>query len=424
MGKKKTASLVFNQDNFDHMLSFILLQAATLGTVVLRLPLISSNSSSDLLASFLFWSGVIPISQLATVGRVNRSRIQAIQSPNAEVFRSRKIIEVLGAIGLLVILLSPFFINVSESAITLIGIPVFIASVATSVYFADALGVAQGLGKNPKLNYVLLLGSFASLGLTWIGYAFGLAEQSTQIQLSFLLDVSLLPILSVYAFTFVFVRKSLIRRNRKCFSFRRFILGIRSDVIEFMFSMPPVLFTAFDLIFLTLFSTDLQVLQYGFYSRCAIVASILPAALYLPLSNRLATSETTTPYQDLKPALVLTIANFPFLIAFVVTAPMLTSFLSSGLTENNTQLILAFTLVSILQPLWIVIQSQISNDSLIRAKVARRILLIVVPISLLASGAGALVLGATGSVLATAISYMTAIAVTVQFYSRRFSDQK
>jgi hypothetical protein len=420
MGKSKTQRLLFNKENADQLVSFIILQAMTVGTIALRLPLISANSSIPILASFLFWGGLIPISQLLSLGRVNRARVKSVQKSIDKCHRNSRHFEVVGSIVMLALFAFPYFFEVSDAALNLVGVPIFIACFGITFYCSEALGIVQGLGKNPKVNYVLAVSALFSLGLTWIGYEFGLAKASHSVQVSFLVEVTVFAATAGYLYSFHLVRNELERKTYNKPSKIHFFQKIQSDFSELLFSMPPVLFTAFDLIFLSAFSNNFQILQYGFYSRCAVLASILPAALYLPLTNKLTGQKSTSMYKDLKPAGVLTLANLPFIFAFAFLGPLFANYLSSGITTSSIELVFAFISVAILQPLWIVLQSHLSDKSGVRASIASRILFIVLPLSVFSSWLGAFIFGASGAVAATAVSYLAAILVSLPAYKRKY----
>jgi hypothetical protein len=396
--------------------SHAILQLIVLLTSVLRIPLVGTNFGLDLFVGYLFWGGLLAATQILVSGFVNTSRIAYLSATQAKRYvpiPAPIMMAIVSVTSLLV-----FLVSLSGFGYWLTGAIFMVLTLAVSRRLASFLGIAQAMGLQPKINLLNGVSNAASLGLTFfVALAAKQAGTPTNISFLLLMGIASLSLCSPYLFSWFLVRKTPYLMNSS--EGKNSKETPAHSLFELFATFPPVLISGLDLVFLSILSSQNELLQYAIYSRTSILVSFIPAALYIPVSNILNRGRIARDFRSGTIALFLIMVNVPFVLLFVFFAPTFVTYLSGGFAATNYSLVLSYSLLSFMQISWIVTSGVSSRSSPKRVALGKAIFLYVSPITVLSTSLGAFFLGATGVVLASSLSYLSAIYCSLRANLRK-----
>lgn len=390
-----------------HLLVYGSTQATILLAALLRMPLASEVAPRNALGEWLFWTTVPGLVSAVAAGRVSGTMADAARGGLLVRIPARRSVLFTLVIAL-ILLVGQVWISypsvVGGSLPSLFGATLLWTS-ATRLGFHLGLGgaraqfVASGAGAILSLLFTAVAVDIPAAHST--GYRFVLIQTS----------ISLLPAVAPALVAWVQTWKAPMATSQSQ------QMPFRESIGETLATLPPAFNGALDGLVLLTFGLGSLLATYGIERRLGLITTAIPAALYAPCRIALARQSPELRWRDsTRLAVGLTILQIPLIAIFASLASPFVSFLSSETARADTLLTVSICLVGLTVPAWIAISAGLAADDSARVRLGQLLigpLLVGNFLCLPLTG----VLGVSGPVLGTWLTYVFALTVGIRLLS-------
>lgn len=369
----------------------------------LRIPILLENSPITVAAALFFYFGILAWYPFLIAADVNLSRISTVTTGKPKIllseFGQKKYI-LLAVLFITGIILCNILNSNLMAQLVLIGLPNLLLFYLINKRLAWTLGFAQGSGKQIFLSAQSGLGAFFSLVAIFLLTRISLwQELIPQLQFELLFLVT-----SIGNSVPMIGAKISASRNR--ITPLGEIIQYQKKWSETLSTFPPALITGFDTVALLIFSSEKELINYGIYSRLILIVALVPSALQIEIVNR-TNSILIDESQNWK-SFFLPILNIPAIALVMIFHSKILNFLSNTEIYSNTiVIVLICTYGFILFP-WTVIYSRMLARDRARMWFGKKVMKIIVPLTLISVSLLSLLFGFVGPFLSLNLVYITA----------------
>jgi hypothetical protein len=393
------------------VLSFAIAQGVVLVATLLRLRIISDNSSLGTFALFILFIAILGASPLFFGGQVNKARIQFLENPKVALELSKSRLSMTLVLGLAGVYVVQFFLL---DLPVIGGLALILMTCIVISRLSPYYGAQQGLGNLVQQNYSQAIAAIVSMILVFVFVTSPSWANISETQKLNLLAASA-SLASLIPYTYArMAQRGLGRTIAKNSHTNR--KSRVTSLSELTATLPPAALTAIDAIALQLLSSPYQLALYGVTQRASLIGTFMTGANYVKDANDIYSMGKSTTRAALRSILRLNLLNAPFLILFVCAAPFLVEFMSADKLGVDWVLIVAYLFLAVLQPAWVVVSNLIFQDHSLTLKLGRSVLLFVLPSSIATTLIGGALFGSSGVVFATVFSYIIAIGIASKKY--------
>ncbi|NCA07973.1 MAG: hypothetical protein EBS85_04515 [Micrococcales bacterium] len=396
------------------VISFASSQIVVLLGSLLRLPLISSESTLSTFALFLLYASALGLLPIFIGGMVNRTRMLILTHGNDQLLFSTTA----KFLSIQCILIFLFLLNFFLFRFSAFGEVMLITITGLILRrFSPYYGSQQAHGKISQQNISQAIGATAGLVITFI-----IVKSPAWIAFDDIQRLNVLIAIAGFATLVPFIFARTAQRTMSSlitFSNAKSRSSFATNVSELASTLPPAALTFIDTLSLQFLSSPYQLSLYGINQRLSAVSTFMTGANYIKEANEVLGTGGISFKGAARRVLKFNLLNAPFLAAFVIASPFLTEYLSSGKVGVDWLLVSAYLLLALLQPAWVVVSNLVYSEKQLTHNLGKFVLLYVIPISILGTTIGALWLGAVGVVLATILGYCLAVALGSQLYWKK-----
>jgi hypothetical protein len=396
-------------------------QVIVITCAFLRIPLVAGSSSTSVLGSWLFWVTLLGWASVLSSAATNLSRVHGIDHGGLipplrfEVAIRRTLI---------------FLLPITFLLSTMLDNEIWGGAAPTIAYFyvvvtnARHVGFVYSQNKADRQFWAMALGSIAGLVGT-----FAVTKLSLWANVDSKMQVGILVTISVLAASAPSFAARLHCRLQGVAQSGPAPMEHQGFALETASLLPPAFMSGFDAGSHLMTGNKDALPLYGVTSRLSLAVSFLPGALYIQVNNLLQRQATSrVGWQKVSVALLA--LNIPFVIIFLTSYGMLVRALSQNKISAQWGCAFAVAAIGLILPVWTAISGAISGNSDARKIMGKRVLWLILPLSLLSTVVLSALFGAVGPLIGTGVAYFTAsilghrVLATTHLTSNSTSDDR